>query len=446
MKPALATTLLLLIASMPHAQAAWQKVSNVEKRPVEMAIDVIPGTKVSSSKGIGNAEALISDDPTEAVTVSVGISGAVIQMQGQRLVESVVFVNDALEGKATLSGSTDNKTWTNLGHTLFTPADRNVSLAFAGVQIRYLKFDLELSKAGTLRNFQVYGGDVDKDYEITQNSSGQGGRMVNVAHGLGGSRVIYVHPSPNRDPEVTRLTKAGTKFDFPESDEKYRTVIYDLGQTRTLSEFGSVHSPRPVRLEVYAFNELPEKEDWKGRLSFDPSVFESTQPVVSKEDAQGLGYIKVKTQKPVKARYVALRWEPDFNPPNFAVGGVMVGADQCSWADYKPGAGSGNGNNNGNSPQNDPDGQNNGGTGGNGGNSGGGTGGTSGPYAVGIAPYGIGGLGTSGYAGGGGSLNQASQGNANGNANGNGNGNGNANGNANGNRPIIIVNPPPASP
>ena len=425
MKPAYATTFLLLLASLPSAHGAWQKVPAVEKRPVEIATKSIPGTKVLSSKGLGQADGLISDDPTAPISVGVGASEAVIQLSGQRLVESVVFINDALEGKATISGGSDKDSLVALGHALFTPADRNVAINFAGVQVRYLKVEMDASKGGTIRNFQVFGADTDKDYEISQNESGEGGQVVNAAGGMGGSRVIYVHPSPTRDPEFSKLGKAQSKFDFPESDEKYRTVIYDLGATRTLSEFGSVHSPRPVRLEVFAFNELPEKEDWKGRLSFDPSIFESTQPVVAKEDAQGLGFIKVKTQKPVRARYVALRWEPDFNPPGWSVGGIMVGGGGFSPASFIGAGGGGSG----------------GGGSGGGSSSGGGTGGggSSGPYAVGVAPFGtFGNLGTGGYAGGGGSLspipapgfNPAPVGGVGGSPRG----------------PVIIVNPPAASP
>ena len=437
MKPTLATTFLILIAALPSARGAWQKVPAVEKRSLDIAVASIPGTKITSSKGIGNADALLSDDPTEGVTVSVGVSEAVIQLQGQRLVDTVAFMNDAIGGKATISGSSDNKTWTHLGHSLFTPADQSITVAFAGAQIRYIKLNLELSKGGTLKNFQVFGGDSDRDYSISQDPSGQGGNTVNMAGGMGGSRVIYIHPSSNRDSEVSGLAKGQSKFDFPESNEKYRTVIYDLGETRTLSEFGSVHSPRPVRLEVFAFDQLPEKEDWRGRLSFDPSVFESTQPVVSKEDAQGLGYIKVKAQKPVKARYVALRWEPDFNPPAFSVSGPIISGAGFSSPRYNGVGGNGGGGGNAGGSGNNQD------QGG-----GGGAGGSSGPYTVGLSPFAIGGLGSGGYAGGGGSLNQATQDGQNGNANGNanGNGNGNANGNANGNRPIIVVNPPPASP
>jgi hypothetical protein len=139
---------------------------------------------------------------------------------------------------------------------------------------------------------------------------------MNFAGGLGGGRLVYAAPKP-----VNGIDSAAAfnKFEFPESDEKYRTLIYDMGQVRIMNEFSSVHSPSPVRFEVFAFEKLPEKEDWRGRLAFDPADFNNAKPVVAYEDKVGTGNIKVKPQQPVKTRYLALRWEPDFNPPAFLI-------------------------------------------------------------------------------------------------------------------------------
>jgi len=330
MKPSSAVLFFVAFAYLPVVQAAWQQAPKVDKRPVEIATKVITGAKLVSSKNVGQADSLLSDDPTLASTLPTGASEATINTGTPRLVENVMFTNDNSEGKLAASGSSDLKNWTLLGQAVFTPADRYVGLSFAGSQVKYVRVQFELSKGGTIRNFQLIGGDTDKDYKVEQNASGTGGMKMNLANGMGGSRVIYVHPSPAKDSDVTEIGRAQSKFDFPESDEKYRTIIYDLGTPRMLSEFGSVHSPRPVRFEVFTFDQLPEKEDWRGRMSFDPKAFDSTKPVASKEDPQGLGYIKIRTQKPVRARYVALRWEPDFNPPAFSVGGVEVAGEGFS--------------------------------------------------------------------------------------------------------------------
>jgi hypothetical protein len=132
---------------------------------------------------------------------------------------------------------------------------------------------------------------------------------------------------------------AYNKFAFPESDERYRTLIYDLGQVRIMNEFGSVHSPRPVRFEVFAFEKLPEKEDWRGRLAFNPTDFQQREPVAAAEDTRGLGYLKAKPKSTVKSRYLALRWEPDFNPPSFGVSAPAITGS--GFAGGSPGSGQG---------------------------------------------------------------------------------------------------------
>ncbi|MCB1224741.1 MAG: hypothetical protein KDK99_02910 [Verrucomicrobiales bacterium] len=280
---------------------------------------------------------MISDDPVDAVSISTGVSSAVVDAGSQVIYERIGLVNAGVEGRVSISVGSTQDEFTPVGQAVFTPADTLIAVNFAGIQGRYLRVEFEASRAGKVRNFQVFGSAVDTDYVLKQNGNGAGGASaVNVATGLGGARIIYAHPAPMGS--VDEMVEYGS-FAFPESDERYRTVIYDLGQPRFLKEFGSVHSPRPVRLEVYAFSDLPETEDWRGRRAFDPTAFENTEPVASYEDPQGLGYAKFKPKQTVKARYVAMRWEPDFNPPAFSVGGVFIGAGGIEGASYEPGAG-----------------------------------------------------------------------------------------------------------
>lgn len=378
MKLASAAVTLISLASLASANAAWQKLSSTQNRPANVAVSAIQGTRLVSSKGIGQADSIVSDDPTAGATVSAGSGQAVIDVGKQRVLDVVSFVNEGGEGKATVSASTDNKNWTSLGHAVFTPADRHITISFAGMQAKYVRIQYDLSRGAVIRGFQIFGANSDKDFRVKQNSSGRGGLKLNFANAIGGSRVVYAHPTPARSGE---LGPDHNKFSFPESNEKYRTIIYDLGQVRMVSEFGSVHSPRPVRFEVFTFTQLPEREDWRGRLSFDPKAFEGMTPVAKAEDSRGVGYIKVKTDKPIQARYVALRWEPDFNPPPFDVYGTNVGGG-------------------GNDPP-----QETGAEGGESGEDGNGQTGTGGPppgyYPPGNSPWGY---GTAGYAGGGGSL------------------------------------------
>lgn len=329
-------TPLLLLSSLAvsTASAKWERLSSLEKRPIEVSSAAFAGTKIDSSQGIGRSDALISDDPVDAAVLSAGNSSAIISLAKQSVVDRVDFANDGIEGKVIVSASTDKSAWVNLGSEVFSPADRFVEVTFAGIQAKFLRIDFQLSRNGTIRNFQTYGGESDMDYTVTQSEDGSG-KDVNFASGLGGARVVYASPKPQNGGDEAA---SYNKFNFPASDEKYRTIIYDLGQVRRLDEFGSVHSPRPVRFEVFTFDELPQKEDWRGRLTFDPAAFDSAAPVASAEDSRGLGYINAKPKESVRAQYVALRWEPDFNPPSFSVGGTSVTGGGCGIG-FTPGAG-----------------------------------------------------------------------------------------------------------
>lgn len=306
--------LLLTLGAIAFATAKWSRVPGVDKRPVNMSL-VTAGTTVSGSKGITQSTGFIMGDPLRPITLGAGKSEAVIKLVKQSFVEKASFVSDGLDGRVSASMSTDGKAWKNPASTVFTPTDRLVNLDLGAAQGRYLRLEFELARSGTIRSFQILGSHTERNYKVTQNEKGSG-PMVNFASGIGGGRLIYINP----ESYAARSAASGTgPLSFPESDEKYRTAVYDFGQVRSLTEFGSVHSPRPVRLLVYAFDTLPEKEDWRGRLAFDPSVFDNAEPVASAEDSQGSGTLKIKARSTVKARYVAMRWEPDFNPPAFEV-------------------------------------------------------------------------------------------------------------------------------
>jgi hypothetical protein len=67
-------------------------------------------------------------------------------------------------------------------------------------------------------------------------------------------------------------------------------------------------------------------------------VFDSMKPIAQAEDTRGVGYVKAHPTATVRARYVALRWEPDFNPPSFVVDGVFIGSP-VSPVTFSPGSG-----------------------------------------------------------------------------------------------------------
>lgn len=323
----LASTCLLTISV-----AKWSRVPGVDNRPVNMSLST-SGTSVVSSSGINPSSGLTVGDPLRAITIAAGKTEAILKFSIQSYVEKATFVSDGLEGKVSASMSADGKAWNEAASTVFSPADRNIALALGRAQGRYLRLEFELVRGGTIRSFQAFGAYTESDFKLTE-APDNNGPSINLASGLGGGRLIYVNPESYGDRNDAMLYN---QVEFPESDEKYRTAVYDLGQVRSLSEFGSVHSPRPVRLSVYAFESLPEKEDWRGRLAFDSTIFDTAEPVASGEETSGSGTIKVKPKSVVKARYVALRWEPDFNPPAFSAS-PLIGSNG-----YSVGPGSGPG-------------------------------------------------------------------------------------------------------
>lgn len=315
--------------------AAWQRLPVDSSAPTELAIGSFEGVKIHSSSNIGQVSNLLSDSVTNPATLPNGSSEAVIDLGRQFLVERVSFYNTGGEGKLSVAGSADSTSWVPLTQSVFGAADDSVALRFAGIQARYIKVDFEMTRGAMVRDFGVFGLPATSSPRATK------GKITNMASPLSGARVIYAHPTPSG--VATDGSRYGS-FAFPESAEKYRTVIYDLGRPRVLNEFGSVHSPRPVRLEVFAFADLPEKEDWKGRRSFDVAVLDEAEPVAAVEDSKGVGYAKVKPNKSVTARFIALRWEPDFNPPAFLVVGVdILSSPQDVFGENQDGAGGGSG-------------------------------------------------------------------------------------------------------
>lgn len=131
-------------------------------------------------------------------------------------------------------------------------------------------------------------------------------------------KIVYIYPQPIPEDTISAADQFGS-LSFPESPERYRMVVYDLGETRTISEIGSVHSPRPVALSFFAFDELPTRINKDGKRVFDPEALKNRIPDASAQDDRGLGYIKKPLKKPIQTRYTVLRWEPDFNPPPFVV-------------------------------------------------------------------------------------------------------------------------------
>lgn len=319
--PSIALFSCLLAVSSLHAK--WSRIPMIKDKPVNVAVaGPYSSASLDSHSGFGQVDAVLADDISAPATVSAGKSFVVVNLGKPVLISHSSFINDGIEGRAILSASADKHGWAVLEEKVFSAADRTVEFKFAGMQAKFVKLELALSKGGMIRALQFFGGQTDHGYAVKQSADGKGGKPMDLLNGLGGARVIYAAPRPANGLDTAIQFN---KFAFPESDEKYRTIIYDLGQLRILNEFASVHSPRPVRFEVFAFDNLPEKEDWRGRLAFDPNDFANKSPVAVAEDTRGLGSLKAKPEAPVKTRYLALRWEPEFNPPDFQCTGSSTG-------------------------------------------------------------------------------------------------------------------------
>lgn len=320
----LAPTIVILgsLLAAGSIQAKWSRIPIIKEKPVNTISGPASNASLDSSSGFGHVDSILSSDITSSSTVSAGKSFVLVNLGKPVLISSSSFVNDGIEGRAVLSASADKNGWAVLEEKVFSAADRTVEFKFAGMQAKYVKLELVLSKGGMIRFLQFFGAATDKGYAVKQSADGKGGKPADLINGLGGARVVYAAPKPANGLD-TAITY--NKFAFPESDEKYRTIIYDFGQLRILNEFASVHSPRPVRFEVFAFDNLPEKEDWRGRMAFDPSDFGNISPVAVAEDTRGTGSLKAKPAKAVKTRYLALRWEPEFNPPDFQCTGSAEG-------------------------------------------------------------------------------------------------------------------------
>ena len=320
----LAPTIVILgsLLTAGSIQAKWSRIPIIKEKPVNTITGPASKASLDSSSGFGQVDSILSSDITANSTVSAGKSFVLLNLGKPVLISSSSFVNDGIEGRAILSASADKNGWAVLEEKVFSAADRTVEFKFAGMQAKFVKLELALSKGGIIRHLQFFGASTDKGYAVKQTADGKGGQPMDLLNGLGGARVVYAAPKPANGLDTAI---AYNQFAFPESDEKYRTLIYDFGQLRILNEFASVHSPRPVRFEVFAFDNLPEKEDWRGRMAFDPKDFGSSAPVAVAEDTRGTGSLKAKPAKPVKTRYLALRWEPEFNPPDFQCTGAASG-------------------------------------------------------------------------------------------------------------------------
>lgn len=279
--------------------AVLHKLTPRDAVPVGMEMH-FAGTTLEGGQGVLNGEALIRDHTGEA-HLAAGASHLIFKFSRQAILSRLSFINDGMQGEVRLLASHDGRHWLPLSSERFMPADRLVSVNPGCAQGRFVKLEFDSRQGGTLRCLRLQGGDSDLDYQVVQNSAG---KPVNFAAGLGGGRMVYASPADSG---------------------KERIVVYDFGQSRELSEFASVHSRQPVGLKVYALSALPEKEDWRGRLQADPTQLgKPGQLVAQAEDTFGSGHVRLRLDKPVTTRYLAMAWQSSASLADFKVFEIAV--------------------------------------------------------------------------------------------------------------------------
>lgn len=290
------------------ASAAWVRVTATDNLPVNLASNALAGTTVKSSEGIARAESAVSDNTADYLGIPKGESEIVLQLARQTVFESVSFVNRRVEGIVRVMGSADGREWTLLS-TQTISGNNDVLTRFAGMQGKYVKLAFNTRSAGALRSLNISGTLQDSDVSIPPENAATGPVQVNYSSGIG--RPIYAFPTPTNlnNPSAANVRQV---LHFPPTNEKYLTVIYDLGDSRALNLFAAAYSLQPMRMSVYLFNQLPEQRDWRQKLTLDPAVLDSAKPVGIGEDPSGAGHIVIQLPEMKTARYVAMRFEPGY--------------------------------------------------------------------------------------------------------------------------------------
>ncbi len=290
----------------------WPRLKPAENPPVNLANKSIFGCTISSSQGVKHAEALITTDPAEDFVVPVGKGEVVINLGGQRVINNIDFINDHIASALTVSTSTDNHNWKTVTQVVILEHQRQFEAEFGGVQCKYVRLAFDTSHGGELRGFDFYGPEGRKDFHFkTAAEAGSNASDENFNLAAAGVAVpIYAFPTPTNSWETGMLHHV---FRFPKTNEKYRTIVYDLGSAFTIKQLTIAYTQRPVRVEAFLFEQAAEKKDWRGRLSFDPSILDKTKPYGVFEDAEGHGHVKFKQNGDITARYVVFRYEPDYN-------------------------------------------------------------------------------------------------------------------------------------
>lgn len=315
---------LIMVGVLGTAQGAWNRLPTPEAQPVNLASGTLFDTALeSASREVENPVALVGDDIVATMGVPRGRSEIVLKLARQMVVNRVAFANLDCAGALIVTGSQNGRDWMNLGRVVINASEPLVAAPFAPTQVKYVKLSFDSPKGGRIRAFNLHGTVMDRNFVQKPASPKQrpetakesviaesaAGATVNLANGFG--RVIYANPTPRAS---STEDAGGSNIEFPETTtEKHRTVVYDLGNTRAVREFEATYTPQRMRMEVFVFRQLPEVKDWRGQLSLDPAVLEEKKPLAVAKDPKGVGHMRVDLGYFATARFVALRFEPDYD-------------------------------------------------------------------------------------------------------------------------------------
>lgn len=275
----------LLCAGAVSAEVSLTKLPHREFVSIGMESASV-GTELSHVHGITNSEGLLRDLSIPAY-VSGGKNHMTVRFCRQSVFEKISFLNDGMEGDVKLFVSPDAKNWQPVGSGFVQAKDRQFVVNPGSTFGKYLKFELDVIKSGTIRCLRILGSAKDSQFQILENREGLNQR-INFADGIGGGRMVYATHS-------TEISKG-------------LTVVYDLTQSRWIDELVSLHSAQAVNLRIHAVDKLPERENWRGHLEVDAdSLLQPLNQIAEMKDlGQGVARVTLKSQ--IRARYVAFSW------------------------------------------------------------------------------------------------------------------------------------------
>ncbi len=229
--------------------------------------------------------------------VPVGKSELVFKFSEATQFRTITFAQSGLEGVVHAFASLDGIRWDLITTSKLTKADLDVNLDKISRYGSLLKLEFNVSQAGKMVTPAIATTHHDSDFQVKQTTEAR--QWVNFATGLGGARVIYSTATTHPSGVATGLVN----FDATQRKDNY--LVYDLNESRKLDQISFVGADGFESVEIYSGMELPENEDWKGRLSLSTEGI-PTMTCIAKAGTSEQPYLH-SLKDSVEARYVVLK-------------------------------------------------------------------------------------------------------------------------------------------